>query len=347
MSTLCIKQPQTVLEVLNNLLIFYVRSKMSTPKNIFNAITTDNGQCVDETRKTWLRNVLVTNLCHIGCLESIDYTSFKDIVVIENISFSDEELKAGIDVCIKTFRKKGFTNAEEMIDYLDKTYKKPKLLTEDTGKMFEKAICLAYNIDYDGVYKYDLVKAQLLSKRLTKLTELFPMCCHSAKKGARYDFTGVDDNTKHLSAKTTKKGGGKIAPQVIGQCNPNKFCELLHIEYTNTLELKRYIQKNIHLILPVLVEHTFDCPNVYYVEAKDTIRYITIERPIDWSNFEYSWTCDWNTWENSSTLKIIINNKAISLLEVQFHTTRKNMAVRWCYDNFLTVFNSHVSIVSI
>lgn len=352
MSTLCIKQPQTVLEVLHNLLIFYFRSKMSTPKNIFNAITTDNGQCLDETRKIWLRNVLVTILCRIGCLKSIDYkldlTSFKDIVVIENISVSDEELKVGIDVCIKTFRNKSFINAEEMIDYLDKTNKKPKLLTEDTGKMFEKAICLAYNIDYDGVYKYDLEKAQILSKRLTKLTELFPMCYHSAKKGARYDFTGVDDNTKYLSAKTTKKGVGKVAPQVIGQCKPNKFCEFLHIEHTNILELKEYIQKNIHIILPILVEYTFDCPNVYYVESKDTIRYITIKDPIDWSNFEYSWTCDWNTWKNSSILKIIINNKPISLLEVQFHTTnRSNMAIRWCYENFLTVFNSHLSIVSI
>ncbi len=95
------------------------------------------------------------------------------------------------------------------------------LHTEDTGKMFEMAICLAYGIPYNGNYKYGMELPERLKPRLLKLTELFPMCRHTANKQARYDFTSLTCDT-HLSAKTTKKGGGKVAPQVIGagDCRP-------------------------------------------------------------------------------------------------------------------------------
>jgi hypothetical protein len=219
------------------------------------------------------------------------------------------------------------------------------LQTEDTGKIFEMAICLAYGIPYDGKYKYDMEIPDKLKLRLSKLTEMFPMCIHTARKGSRYDYTCVDDNSKHLSAKSTKKGVGKVAPQVIGQSQPKKFCELLGIEYTTILALKEYIQKEIIKIIPIIVEYTFDCPNIYYNKEKDTIRYITLDQSIVWSSYSFRWTCDWVNWKNSSTLKIIINEKEFSLLEFQFHTkSRTNMAIRWSYENFLNIFADNLTI---
>lgn len=223
---------------------------------------------------------------------------------------------------------------------------KPVLQTEDTGKIFEMAICVSYNIPFDGKYKYKQPPESLVN-RLKPLTELFPNCQHTAKKGARYDFTSSTDPTKHLSAKTTKKGGGKVAPQVIGQCQPTKFCETLGIEFTTIPDLKRYIQTNATSILPVLVEYTFDCPNLYYNQEKDTIRYITLIQPIDWTSIQVKWTCKWEEWENSSTMKVVYDETHdLALIEFQFHTkSRTNMAIRWCYENFLTIFNKNMHIV--
>jgi hypothetical protein len=172
------------------------------------------------------------------------------------------------------------------------------------------------------------------------------MYWHSAKKANRYDFTSLTDNTKHLSAKSTKKGVGKVAPQVVGQSHPEKFCDIMEIPYTTDSDLKKYIQTNIVKIIPVLVEYTFDCPTIYYNLEKSTIRVITLHTPIDWNKYEFKWTCDWTTWNNSSTLKIIIDKKEYSLLEFQFHKkNRKNMAIRWCYEHFLTIFGENISIV--
>ena len=218
---------------------------------------------------------------------------------------------------------------------------KAPLRTEDTGKIFEMAICLAYGIPYAGPYKYDLQTAQQLKVRLAPLPSLFPLCTHTASRGARYDFTSVADPTLHLSAKTSKGKGAKVAPQVIGQAQPQKLCQLLGIEFTDIPTLKQYIQTHSTTILPLLVEHTFDCPNLYYNEATDTIQFIRLQTPIDWTTYSYSWTCSWEEWNNSATLKL--GDRA--LVEFQFHTkSRTNMAIRWCYDTFLELFRSHLEI---
>ncbi len=213
--------------------------------------------------------------------------------------------------------------------------------------MFEMAICLAFGIPYDGPYKYGMELPEKLKPRLSKLVELFPMCRHTAKKGSRYDYTACADATKHLSAKSTKKGVGKVAPQVVGQATPKKFCEILGVEYTTVADLKKHIQTHVVEIIRMLVSYTFDCANIYYNAEENTIRYITLTTPIDWEKYEFKWTRAWSEWSNSSTLKITIDKKEHALLEFQFHTTRNNMAIRWCYENFLTVFKENLSIIDI
>ena len=229
----------------------------------------------------------------------------------------------------------------------DLTNKHPVgLLTEDTGKIFEMAICLANDTPYDGKYKYSMEKAEKLKSRLSVVFDPVKYI-HTAKKGARYDFTSTD-HTKHLSAKSTKKGVGKVAPQVIGQAQPRKFCDIMGVPYTTNAELKQYIQTDIVRILPVLVSYTFDCPTLYYNEQKDTIRYITYLHPIQWEQYQFRWTCHWNEWTNSSTLKMIVEKNEVALVEFQIHSKKRtNMAIRWFYENVLTVFKPNLSILDV
>jgi len=221
------------------------------------------------------------------------------------------------------------------------------VFTEDLGKIFEKAICLSLGIPYDGVYKYSLEEAQRLAGLMGKLPELYsPDCKHTARGGARYDFTGAGG---HLSAKTSKAFAGKVAPQEIGQAQPQKFCEKLGICFKGLPELKAYIQANILSVLPVLVEHTFDCYNIYYNKAKGSIRFIRLIKPISWDKFTYSWTKQAPVWANSSTLKVVgADGKCVPIVEFQFHSkSRTNMAIRWCYDSVLEYFADHFDVVVI
>lgn len=235
----------------------------------------------------------------------------------------------------------------EIHRFFGKLAVQPRLQTEDLGKIFEMAICIAYGIPYAGVYRYSLATAEELASRLALLPTIFPACTHTAQRGARYDFTAANESGKHLSAKTSKRALGKVAPQVIGQCQPRVFCSLVGTEFVDIPTLKTYIQGTVTSILPVLVGHTFDCPNLYYNQDKGTIRYIEMSVPIDWTAYEYEWTCPVESWNNSSTLKVKTSTGSRALVEFQFHSaSRSNMAVRWCYDTFLELFRDNLTIQS-
>lgn len=270
---------------------------------------------------------------------------------------SPEKITKFVQVESIRLKKKPFIGTEEnRLRYVEEKQKElldekdDILKTEDTGKMFEMAICLAYNIPYDGKYKYSMSIPTRLKSRLVKLTELFPKCYHTAKRGSRYDFTSVDNSEFHLSAKTTKKGVGKVAPQVIGQSQPEKFCKMLDIPFSTIDNLKEYLQKNMSSVLYKMENYTFDCPNIYYNEGTNEITYICKleDKPIKWEEYEYVWTCNWELWTNSSTLKIKTPKGYVSLVEFQFHTkSRTNMAIRWFYENVLNTFKGHFEMVSL
>jgi len=49
------------------------------------------------------------------------------------------------------------------------------IINEDLGKIFEKAICLLFDIDFDGNYKYSLEEAINLKIKLLDLRKYFHM----------------------------------------------------------------------------------------------------------------------------------------------------------------------------
>lgn len=246
------------------------------------------------------------------------------------------------------------------------------LKTEDTGKIFEKAICDAYGIPYNGPFQYSQADVDKLTPRLKRLVtdNLFPMCAHTASKGARYDFTAVagvgGGEVLHLSAKSNKKKGGKVAPQVVGQATPQKFWEEVCMsnsvasvasDPTDPATLKKYIQENIATIMPMLWRYTFDSPIVYYVRDTDQIRFIAPavaghEQP-DWASFQYSWTRPYDKWTNSTSLRVVVmpgsgGGGDTTIMEFQFHTkSRQNMAVRWAIDKVLHVFAGHFKVTDL
>ena len=123
------------------------------------------------------------------------------------------------------------------------------------------AICLLYEIKYDGKYKYSFEEAFKIKEKLHKLKKEIPLTIkHIAKNGNKYDFVSVDDNSIYLSAKTTKKDV-KICSQVIGQPSKKKFCQFFGLDLTYNLEqIKNYIELNVKQLLEIYCLNTFDCP---------------------------------------------------------------------------------------
>lgn len=222
----------------------------------------------------------------------------------------------------------------------------PKVLTEDLGKIFEMAICLLYDIEYDGKYKYSLEEAHSIKDKLHKLKDVFPVQLkHIAKNGNKYDFVSADDDKINLSAKTTKKDA-KVCPQVIGQPSRKKFCEFFGIDMLNNLEeIKTYIQTNVNALLEIYASNTFDCPIVYYNKYKNTMLFVKLKENINWTNYDISFSHNLKNkkWNESSC--IVING--ITIGEFQIHNHRDCIKFRWAFEKLLDLFKDNFEIVDL
>ena len=68
---------------------------------------------------------------------------------------------------------------------------KPKVLTEDLGKIFEKAICNLYEIEYDGKYNYSLEEAEKIKQKIFKKL--------NHQKQASFSFASFNETWKNLT----------------------------------------------------------------------------------------------------------------------------------------------------
>lgn len=220
-----------------------------------------------------------------------------------------------------------------------------KVLTEDLGKIFEMAICLLYEIEYNGKYKYSLQEADIIKDRLYKLKSIFPFRLeHIAKNGNKYDFATINNDVKiYLSAKTTKKNC-KVCPQVIGQPTKRKFCEFFGID-CNLEQIKNYIETNVKLLLETYIIHTFSCPIIYYNKYKDTILFIKLKENIDFTvnSISFSHIKRNKRWNESSS--VIIGNNTIG--EFQIHNHRDCIKFRWSFEKLLSLYKSNFQIEEI
>jgi hypothetical protein len=223
---------------------------------------------------------------------------------------------------------------------------KPTLHTEDLGKIFEMAICILYKTPFEGKYKYSMEDATVVKTRIENLLEAFPhKIRHTAKNRSQYDFTGIEDDTIKLSAKTTKKDG-KICPQVIGQPSKKKFCQFFSIDMSVSLdEVKTYIETNVNNMLEFYVDLTFDCPIIYYNKKTNILQLIKKTKKIEWTIYliEFSHKKKNKQWSESST--ICINNVTIG--EFQVHNHRDCIKFRWAFENLLRVFVDSFNIINL
>jgi hypothetical protein len=202
------------------------------------------------------------------------------------------------------------------------------VLTEDLGKMFEMAICLAYGTPYIGSYKYSLDTPTRLATRLVNLKKRFPGCKHIAINQSRYDFRVGDG---FLSAKTTK-GNGKMCPQVIGQPTLKKF--KTHFNLSDNDDVKTYIMNNTASLLDEYYRHTFDCPIVYYNRKSDALLLVTPLTDIQWDGLEFSHVRRNKEWNESTTLY----SRDVPIGEFQVHNHRDCIKFRWNFETLLSRF---------
>jgi hypothetical protein len=219
------------------------------------------------------------------------------------------------------------------------------LKTEDLGIIFEKAICMKKDIPFIGSFKYSSSKAKDLAGKLEKWNYPHSLV-HTAEGQGQYDFTGGENESIKLSAKTNKRGG-KVSPQILGQPTKNTFCKHFQLcETISLVDIKKYILENVASMLDKYYKFTFDADILYYNEHKNKILFIKHKDDIPWKNYDICFTKDSidsgsdKYWNESSSISI--NKKNIG--EFQIHNNRNCIKFRWNFENLLTLFDKYFDI---
>ena len=224
---------------------------------------------------------------------------------------------------------------------------KKQVITEDLGKICEKAVCLVAGCEFQGNYKYSLEKANALKQRLTSITTEIQGFQHTGRTDDLYDFSHSTDVTKKLSVKTNKTGW-MVCPQG-GQGTKKTFCEKFSLSVeaqTDPEAIKAFVVATVPKILDTFMHSTFHCQTLYYNEPANIVLLIKQIKPIDWSiqPLKFSHLEKVKIWNESTTLYLSHNGTLITIGEFQNHKNRNCFKFRWQFKNLLDHFKNHFEI---
>lgn len=228
------------------------------------------------------------------------------------------------------------------------TSTRARVVTEDLGKIAEKALCDLIGTPYNMKFKYPQARVDTLKPRFTSLAEELSGYKHTGNVDDLNDFTSAD-GSKHLSVKTTKKGW-KVCPQVIGQPARSTFCPTFGLPVDSTNEqIKAYIETNVGSMIPRYIQTTFHCPVLFYCEKTNLCQLITLVTPLDWSKVQLTLRHQImkKAWNESATLYGENNGKKFSLGEFQVHNHRDCIKFRFDLNSLLKLFPENFTIKAV
>ena len=227
---------------------------------------------------------------------------------------------------------------------------RPRVITEDLGKVCEMAFCLLANTPYQGTYRYSMEKAEELKNRFKELEPEFKGMKHTGTLDDLYDFTHESNPDLKMSIKSNKTGY-MVGPQG-GQGTKKTFCEkfnLLQVCHTDPAMIKAFVVAETPRILNEFINSTFHCPVIYYNEPCNLLQHIKPIRYtnlIDWTkvSLRFSHIEKNKEWNESTTLYLVRDSVLITIGEFQNHAHRNCFKFRFHFKNLLDQFKDHFEI---
>lgn len=214
------------------------------------------------------------------------------------------------------------------------------VVTEDLGKIAEKALCVLAKTAFDGAFKYAAADVDTLVNRFRPLEPLVGGFVHSGRRSNLHDFEAPDGRA--LSVKTVKnKGQWKVCPQILGQTTRKKFAATRGIA-AEIPAIKAHILESTPALLRVYEETTFHCPVLFYAKGENKVLWIERTAPIPWETvaLTFSHIENHKEWNESTSLKI----GGTSLGEFQIHAHRDGVKFRFNLKALLATFPASFSV---
>ena len=214
------------------------------------------------------------------------------------------------------------------------------LNNEILGMSAEKAICDLSGIDcFEIINRSDCALVEQPKPIIIRALDNLPKIkkyvgLERGERGGQskspIDFVLADEKT--LSVKTNVRRTGKVCPSKCGQPGNETFDYYFGHLYGGDIsynKFKNVALENSHLMMPIYLDHLFDCDYLLWVYLEPSPGYRIISKStlpeFQWDKESFSFTKDLLTWNESCTVKY--NGQSIG--EYQLHQHRNNYKFRF------------------
>ena len=217
--------------------------------------------------------------------------------------------------------------------------------TEQLGILVERAMCDIVKIPFNTKRKYDSLPGDVvndISETVGPVLKKMKLQ-HVGNLNTTYDFVNSENNTT-VSVKTLMKGN-RICPQHIGQCSLNSLSSKLGKHFDKIETFKNYFMDNkIDMLTNYLVNcfccdmtiiYKFDKGIVYIIRRRGDIKF-TNELSLSTSKL----LCDWNESNTVYVNELNLNEKRLSIGELQIHKNRNCVKFRFNVDTLVEMIKS-------
>mgnify|MGYP000200119709 CR=1 FL=1 len=199
--------------------------------------------------------------------------------------------------------------------------------TEQLGILVERAMCDIVKIPFNTKRKYDSLPGDVvndISETVGPVLKKMKLQ-HVGNLNTTYDFVNSENNTT-ISVKTLMKGN-RICPQHIGQCSLNSLSSKLGKHFDKIETFKNYFMDNKIDMLTNYLVNCFCCDMTIIYKFDKGIVYIIRRRgDIKFTNELFLSTskllCDWNESNTVYVNELNLNEKRLSIGELQIHKNR-------------------------
>lgn len=211
--------------------------------------------------------------------------------------------------------------------------------TEQLGILIERAMCDIVKIPFNTKRKYDSLPSDIVNDISDTVGPVLKKMKlkHVGNLNTTYDFVNSENNTT-VSVKTLMKGN-RICPQNIGQCSLNSLSLKLDKVFDKIETFKKYFMENKMEMLRNYLVNCFCCDmtiiykfdkGIVYIIRRNSINDIKFKNELSLSTSKL--LCDWN---ESNTVYNCLNEKRLSIGELQIHKNRDCVKFRFNVDTLV------------
>lgn len=218
--------------------------------------------------------------------------------------------------------------------------------SEECGLFTEKIVCDILGIKFNSrrAYinerDYPTKLKNDIAKNVTPLLKSLNIQSHLGNKNDYYDFNTISSQTVSLKSNIS---GYKVCPQIIGQVSLNNFNKETGNDIQSNYDYKSKVFQNPGEMVNLYLTYLFCCDHTISLQLEQGIvHYFKKQGDVTLTQSRFKFSKDIDTWNESMTMSVKLNEEYVSLCEFQIHNHRNCVKCRFNMNTVICLIESNL-----